>query len=183
MNWLNTGITKIYDNSRDQNLNEADNLGNVLYLQSLATHKNNELINSILDEAKRITVEGEKYISGITDGSHHPVYQTRWLKFGLRALGLDDSMYEIPQIYDDYEALMWFDGLESPNNNIDELSNNTIKRNDEVYPYLKIARYHFYKKKTDINYKKYPITYESKLQLHGWHAAELLLYLYDYDTF
>lgn len=184
MGWLNS-IDKMYDNQRQNDLNESDNLGNVLYLQSLATEKNEQLISDILKEAERITVEGERYISGITDGSYMPLYQTRWLKFGMKSLGLDDSKYVIPDVEEQYAALMWFDGYGDIGAiGREELIDNW---NDEVYPYLRFAKLHFYKEKVDITCNKFPCTNELVedfvLELHGWHAAEVLLYLYDYDNF
>ncbi len=61
------------------------------------------------------------------------------------------------------------------------------------YPYLNIARLHYYQVKINIpDNLKYPISFEyqdwglkkqAKCSPHGWCAAELFLYLFDYDTF
>jgi len=45
---------------------------------------------------------------GKTDGAVHPAYQTKWLKFGLRRLGLDDP-FVVPDVADSYAALAWWD--------------------------------------------------------------------------
>lgn len=184
--WLKS-IDTMYDNRRDPELDETDNLGQVLYLQSLLPEgeRNRELIEDIIAEAARIAAETESkdYIVGITDGQEHPVYQTRWLKFGLESLGLmeESAKYTIPDEYDSYAALCWFDGFGDIGSDIGELV--WAENNDVYYPYLRVAKLHFYQIWEPVEYTTYPYTYEAESKLHSWHAAELLLYLYDCDTF
>ena len=184
--WLKS-IDTMYDNSRDPEIDETDNLGQVLYLQSLLPEgeRNRELIEDIIAEAARIAAETESkdYIDGITDFDRHPVYQTRWLKFGLESLGLSEesAKYTIPDEYDSYAALCWFDGFGDIGSDIGELV--WAENNDVYYPYLRVAKLHFYQIWEPVEYTTYPYTYEAESKLHSWHAAELLLYLYDCDTF
>ena len=51
--------------------------------------------------------EKGKHIEGRSDFAPHPVYQTKWAKFGLRSLGLEDP-YEVPQVADSYATLFWW---------------------------------------------------------------------------
>ena len=184
--WLKS-IDTMYDNSRDPEIDETDNLGQVLYLQSLLPQgeRNQELIEDIIAEAARIAAETESkdHMGGITDFDLHPVYQTRWLKFGLERLGLfeESAKYVIPDVYDSYAALCWFDGYGDIGSDIGELV--WAKENDIYYPYLRVAKHHFYQILDPIEYTTYPYTYEAEKKLHSWHAAELLLYLYDCDNF
>ncbi len=66
---------------------EPDNLGQLLYLISLtgdgASHP---LIPRILEEARKVTQNG--HLTGLTDGRQHPIYQTKWMKFGLESIGI-----------------------------------------------------------------------------------------------
>lgn len=186
--WLKS-IDTMYDNKRDPELDETDNLGQVLYLQSLLPEgeRNRELIEDIIAEAARIAAETESkdHIVGITDGAKHPVYQTRLLKFGLERLGLfeESAKYVIPDVYDSYAALCWFDGYGDIGSDIGELVWDWAEKNDTYYPYLRVAKLHFYQVWDPIEYTTYPYTYEAENKLHSWHAAELLLYLYDCDNF
>ena len=78
---------------------EADNLGQTLYILSFFTDRNNPLVAKILEEAKKYEVSDgkDKYIKGRSDFHDAPVYQTKWLKYGLKALNLPDD-YTIPQV-------------------------------------------------------------------------------------
>lgn len=80
--WLNN-LNEVYDKQNGRE--ETDNLGQVLYLISLAENKNEDLINKVLEEAGRLRTE-DGYICGYTDGSKHPVYQTKWLIYGMEQL-------------------------------------------------------------------------------------------------
>lgn len=186
--WINS-INKIYD---EQNgVKEADNLGQVLYLISLTENRNQELIKEILQEAEKLKTE-DGYIEGITDGNKHPVYQTKWLIYGMKELGLDSSKYKIPNITDSYTKLLWFDRLDDAPE---------IKNNDR-WQYLYYANLHYNREK--INYKNtmYPISNEilpskanfanmdvinenfSKARIvtpHAWSASEMFLYLLELD--
>ena len=85
---------------------QADNLGQVLYLVSLVSDRNHPVVDRVLNEIPRLRMEN--HISGITDGATHPVYQTAWLKFGLKSLGLEDP-FQIPAVEDPFGALFWMD--------------------------------------------------------------------------
>lgn len=182
--WI-ASIDEIYD--KQNGTKEADNLGEVLYLLSLIDNPNQELINEILSEAQTLQkIEG--YIQGITDGFEHPVYQTKWLIYGMKELGLDYSNFTVPDIKDTYSELLWFDR----ENEINKMSIS------DRWQYLYYANLHYNKK--DIKYKKinYPISNEimpsranfenmsilnsnfteaKLITPHAWSAAEMFLYL------
>lgn len=137
--------------------------------------------------------EGVVYVKGRSDFADHPVYQTKWAKFGLRALGLPDP-YVIPVVPDSYSSLFWMDyrdrhvvGVEAADRGF--------------YPYLGWATDHFQRvKKSPISDQDYPLTWEIQASQadyrgmaaidpvfvkqktsvpHTWHAAEVFLYLLD----
>jgi hypothetical protein len=117
------------------------------------------------------------------------VYQTKWLKFGLRALKLADP-YTIPRQKDGYSALFWMDYKET------YVPGDANDRGN--YPYLGWACDHFHgEKKSAISNRDYPLTWEAKASQanypglkmlgeeyvknqvaapHTWHAAEVFLY-------
>lgn len=135
--------------------------------------------------------DGNTYIKGRSDFADHPVYQTKWLKYGLRALGLPDP-YTIPKVADGYSALFWMDYKDTYVRG---------KDNDDrgPYPYLGWACDHFHGvRKSPLGNRDYPLTWEQnaseadyapleiidpvyvakKLSApHTWHAAEAFLYL------
>src|SRR5262249_17871791 len=140
------------------------------------------------------------YVSGRTDSGEHPVYQTKWLKFGLQKLKLKDEL-EIPSLSDSYSSLFWMD---FPGKHVahDRFSKETI----ENYPYLGWAEAHFYAGMPPmaVDPDQYPLTWESnasqadykKMALiseehvkqkvctpHTWHAAEMFLYYWFKDGF
>ena len=120
-----------------------------------------------------------------------PVYQTKWLKYGLKSMKLPDK-YIIPEIADDYSALFWWDYKEHyvPGNDAND-------RKD--YPYLGWACDHFHGEiKSPISNRDYPLTWEINASQakysgiatvdsayvndqnsspHTWHASEIFLYL------
>jgi len=188
-NWI-MHINKMYDNQNDGN--ELDNLGQLLYLSSLTENKNDNLILEIQKEIEK-NVYTEGYLNGITDGAYHPVYQTKWLIFGLKKLGLDYSKYTIPNLKDSYSQLVWF---------CDEKSDGRTYGINKRWQYIEYASLHFNKKKIDFDNKAYPLSLEyrpskanfenmniigqdfvkTKLVVpHGWAAAEMFLYLIDLD--
>jgi len=182
---------------------EADNLGQTLYILSFFSDKNNKLVRQILKEAKKFEVIEEKgiYIRGRSDFHEAPVYQTKWLKYGLKSMKLPDK-YIIPEIADDYSALFWWDYKEH------YVPGNMFRSNDandrKKYPYLGWACDHFHgEKKSPISNRDYPITWEIKASQanysgmasidsayvndqnsspHTWHTCEILLYLLDIKT-
>jgi len=179
---------------------EADNLGQTLYLISLFSDRNHPLVAKILEEVKKYEIKDENgfYIKGRSDFHYTPVYQTKWLKFGLQSLNLEDP-YTIPSIQDDYSALFWWDYKES-------YMEGTVDARDEwenpyYYPYIGWATDHFHAlKRNTISNCDYPLTWEmnasqadySQMKIvddmyvqqkiaspHTWHAAEIFLYLLD----
>lgn len=172
---------------------EVDNLGQALFLVSLVSDRDHPLVAKVLAEVPRFEVRGDggKFIRGRSDFAEHPAYQTKWLKYGLRALKLPDG-YAVPAVEDGYSALFWMDYRDS-----------YVKTKDAddrgSYPYLGWACDHFHgAKKSPIGDRDYPLTWEAdasqaryegmrvidpayvekKLAApHTWHAAEVFLYL------
>lgn len=189
--WIQ-GLRTPYDRN-NAGETEADNLGQSLYLISLAPHRDHPLVQTVLAELPKFEKKGPKgpYILGRSDFSEHPVYQTKWLKFGLRSLGLKDP-YVIPAIADGYSALFWMDYR-------DQHVQGTDADDRRGYPYLGWACDHFYgTKKSPISNRDYPLTWEAAASQaryagiravseeyaarelgapHTWHAAEVFLYL------
>jgi hypothetical protein len=174
---------------------EADNLGQALYLISCAADKSHPLVPRVLEEVKRFQVRDTNglYIKGRSDFAEHPVYQTKWLKYGLAALGLEDP-YSIPALPDSYSSLFWMDYRDSH-------VAGTEATDRGLYPYLGWATDHFQGKKlSPISSHDYPLTWEIRASQadyagmklidpvfteqktatpHTWHAAEVFLYLLD----
>lgn len=172
---------------------EPDNLGQALFLVSLVSDKSHPVVARVLEEVKRFEVCGAAgpYIKGRSDFAEHPVYQTKWLKYGLRALGLPDP-YVVPNVADSYSALFWMDYRDrhTPGSDAD---------NRGKYPYLGWACDHFYgTAKSPLGNRDYPLTWEAQASQarygglvgvdpvyslrkvaapHTWHAAEAFLSL------
>jgi hypothetical protein len=173
---------------------EADNLGQTLYILSFFTDKNHPLVAKILEETKKYEVQDGrgKYIKGRSDFHDAPVYQTKWLKYGLKALNLPDD-YIIPQVQDDYSVLFWWDYKDS------YMPGTIDTYNIDKYPYLGWACDNFHGKKTSpVSNRDYPLTWEIEASQadykgmaiidekyfiaknsspHTWHASEVFLYL------
>ena len=189
--WI-LGLREPFDRNNG-GVTEPDNLGQALFLVSLVSDKNHPLVAKVLAELPRFEREGPqgRHIIGRTDGAEHPVYQTKWLKFGLRALELPDN-YAVPLVPDGYSALFWMDYREAHVAGKDS-------DNRTAYPYLGWACDHFHRvKKSPISNRDYPLTWEQtasqarysglaaldpvyvekKLSApHTWHAAEIFLHL------
>jgi hypothetical protein len=172
---------------------EPDNLGQVLYLISLVSDSSHPLVEKVLNTIPEF--QKDKHLDGSTDFSKHPVYQTKWLKFGLRALGLEDT-YEIPKVFDSYSVLFWMD-FKTEHVQGRGFSKNGIKN----YPYLGWAEAHFHSRPVPMSVdEQYPLTWEARASQakydgmklvskehtdrkicapHSWHAAEMFLYLFD----
>ncbi len=189
--WI-LGLREVYDRN-NKGETEADNLGQALFLISLVTDKMHPLVEHVLAEVPRFEVSGEggKFIKGRSDFNEHPAYQTKWLKYGLRALGLPDP-YTVPRVADGYSALFWMDYKDTytPGKDSDDRG---------AYPYLGWACDHFHgSRKSPIGNRDYPLTWEQKaseanydgLKIldpiyvqqklsapHTWHAAEVFLYV------
>ncbi len=167
-----------YDFNRGTHISEPDNLGEALYLISTVSDKNHHLVPKILKELSNFEVKNENgtYLDGVTDGANHPLYVTKWAKYGLRSLGLNDT-YIIPDNIDDnYSELFWMDYTDAdhPGEII-----------TEEWPYLTWASDHYHHKLENckISDKDFPLTWEDRPDFspltcpHTWHAAEALLYI------
>ncbi|QHT66089.1 hypothetical protein GXP67_05105 [Rhodocytophaga rosea] len=175
----------------NQSMSEADNLGQVLYLVSLVSGKEHPVVKMVLDSVQQFGKEN--YIEGKTGDTLHPVFQTKWIKYGFHSLGLHDP-YQIPAVYDSYSSLFWWD-FKQPHvggNRFDKASN-------QNYPYLVWAEDHFFgEAKGRLTNRYYPLSWEAQandayypgMQVlneilvkdkvgmpHSWHAAEMFLLL------
>ena len=184
---------------------EPDNLGQALYLISLVADASHPLVEAVLGAIGQFA-QGW-HIMGITDGAEHPVYQTKWLKFGLRSLGQEDP-WEIPAVRDSYSSLFWWDFKEAhvpgprfgENGDWQPVSGRIETGACPHFPYLNWAEAHFYGEPPPLHLlgTDYPLTWEahaSEAQYagtaplgpeyvarrlcapHTWHAAEAFLYL------
>ena len=187
-------VTELYDKN-NWGMCEPDNLGQLAYVLSFFKDKDYPLVNEIIKESKRISVDG--CLTGITDGNDHSVYSTLWLKFGLSKLGADTSFIKIPLRFDNYARMFWMDRS--------EVERDTYFANeyDEKYPYLTWAVDHF--ENNPVNEKrieiKYPMSWEIDASQakypeiaplsqeyannkcgapHSWHAAEMFMYLIEF---
>ncbi len=188
-NWV-INLKEPYDRSREGSP-EVDNLGQALYIISMVSDSKHPLIEKILEEAEGY--KNSDYIEGKTSDNFHPVYQTKWIKYGLKSLGISDN-YKIPLMYDNYSPVFWLDY---------KIQNVGGRQFDEVTslnsPYLTWAEDHFYSQKRGIvSLSDYPLTWESDSKTanyagmdvigqgyvqgkicatHAWHAAEMFLVL------
>jgi hypothetical protein len=184
-NWV-LGLREPFDRNNGGET-EADNPGQALYLIALVSDKSHPLVPVALRELQRF--ERDRHIAGRSDFAPHPVYQTKWAKFGLRALGLADP-YVVPGTADSYASLFWW-GLEGD----DHPGQQVIESDD--YPYLTWAGCHYAGlKKGKLSDRDYPLTWEAKASQadysgmaivdpvfvesklcapHTWHAAEVFL--------
>lgn len=175
---------------------EADNLGQTLYLLSLFTNKDHPLVSRTLEEIPKFEKarKGKKFIKGRTDFGYQPAYQTKWLKFGLKAMDLPDS-YEVPLSNDGYNTLFWWD-YKNPEQELEKVE---VWR---YYPYISWAKDHYFgSKNSPISNRDYPLTWEieashanyEKMKMidyqyylgknaspHTWHTAEVFLYLLEF---
>jgi hypothetical protein len=170
---------------------EIDNFGQILYIISTVSDRKHPLIEKVLEMAD--AYKNASYIEGKTDYAFHPVYQTKWLKFGLKSLGIADE-YKIPLMYDNYSTLVWWDyRTESVGGR--QFDENTGAK----FPYLTWAEDHFSNQKRGIvSLADYPLSWESESKdanyggmnvidpiyaqtklciTHGWHASEMFLLL------
>ncbi len=169
---------------------EADNPGQVLYLVSLVSDRSHPVVPPTLAALKGF--ETGNHIRGRSDFAPHPVYQTRWAKFGLAALKLPDP-YTVPAVADSYGPLFWWDKAGGvPGEKVTASAD---------YPYLTWAGSHSTGQKLGrLADRDYPLTWEAKASEadyagmarvhrayaeqklcapHTWHAAEAFLYLLD----
>ena len=184
-------VTELYDKNNKGNC-EPDNLGQLAYILSFFRDKNDPFVISLVEEAKRIMENG--CLTGTTDYSHHEIYSTLWLKFGLTRLGIDTDFIKIPMEFDSYARMFWMDRSEV------EIATPFENKYDEWYPYLWWAVKHFNNEPIDESLLeiKYPMSWEicaseanypdiaplseeyAKHKCgapHSWHAAEMFMYL------
>ena len=183
---LSVGVDNVYDGARG-GVDEPDNLGELLYMLSLQEDVNWDVVNAVLAEAERIKQE-DNCIHGLTDGAHYYVYQTIWLKFGMERLGLDSSAYDIEGKSDGYTSLCWWYKRGNPEDcsyDLKTLEKDLFDINKIYYPYIDIARLHYYGLKINLPTNlSYPISFEyqdwglskqAECSPHSWAAAELFL--------
>ena len=191
--WI-TSVTELYDRN-NWNMCEPDNLGQLAFVLSFFEDKNYPLVGKIIEEAKRISVDG--CLTGITDGNDHTVYSTLWLKYGLSRLGADTSFISIPKKFDSYARMFWMDRTEVERETCFE------NKYDEKYPYLTWAVMHFENEPIpkELLEIKYPMSWEIDASQanypaiaplseeyaknlcgapHSWHAAEMFMYLIEF---
>ena len=190
--WVSS-ITEIYD-LQNAGIQEADNLGELLYIISTQENRNEELINKIEEEAERIASENEDgyYIKGKTDFGDMYLYQNLWYKLGIEALGKEYpfDLDAIPE--DSYTQMTWWSDYEPQEKKPIE---------SQAYPYLSYATRHKLGEGTiTMNSDLYPLSWEidasqanydnyegidneiktGKISpLHTWAASELLLWILD----
>jgi len=189
-----TSVTELYDRN-NWNMCEPDNLGQLAFVLSFFTSKDNPLVGKIIEEAKRISVDG--VLTGITDGNDHTVYSTLWLKYGLTKLGANTDFIRIPNRFDSYARMFWMDRSEV------ERETPFENRYDEKYPYLTWAVMHFENQPIpeELLEIRYPMSWEIDASQakypdiaplseeyaknkcdapHSWHAAEMFMYLIEF---
>ena len=192
--WI-LSITDFYDRNNAGN-EEPDNLGQLLYLISLVSDKNNPMVEKIINEAKRISENG--VLTGLTDFGNHAVYSTQWMILALKELGIENDYFKVPYEFDSYARMFWMDknGIERETQYENEYN--------WLYPYLWWAVKHFENEPVDEEYfeVKYPMSWEKEAsqanyegirQLsnlfadykysapHTWHGAEMFLYLIEME--
>ena len=192
-NWVNS-ITEIYDLQNDNN-QEPDNLGELLYILSTQNNLNIDLIDKIEEEANRLASSNPDgyYIYGKTDFGDQYLYQNLWYKFGIESVDrkFRFDLDSIPE--DSYSKMAWWSDYELKDNNPYQVS--------EEYPYLSYAANHKMNNSIiPLNENNYPLTWESYASqanyenyytldkvmsysktspIHSWSASELLLWLMD----
>lgn len=187
-------IDSIYDR-QNNGVEEADNLGELLYIISTQEEKNYDLISKIEEEADRLATSNPNgyYIYGKTDFGDMHLYQNLWYKLGLESIG-KEYPYDLSIIEEDsYSSTAWWSDYEVKNKHFQEADYN--------YPYLVIAARH--KLKTGdltINKNLYPLSWEKNASsavyenyapfdnrfnnlktspIHSWTASEMLLFILD----
>jgi hypothetical protein len=189
-NWV-SGLHDPFDRNNAGH-SEPDNLGQTLYLISLVSDRSHPLVARIWDAAQANARNG--HLSGLTDSRPHPVYQTAWLKYGLRALGLDDP-FAAPEEEDSYASLCWWNREDVP-----ACARARHFAGEDRYPYLGWAEAHFFGDPPSacLTREGWPLTWEADASEaryegmnrvdraftaarlatpHTWHAAEMFLYL------
>lgn len=190
--WI-LSLDEVYD-LNNEGVREPDNLGQALYMISLVSDASHPLVKKIVAEAENRTENG--HLTGLSDFAPHPVYQTKWLKYGLARLGLEDH-WTVPDTADNYADLFWMDGSGAGR------SAQPVSYAKEMYPYLNVAKAHYWNAPladAEPEEREYPVSWEQAATQaeygrcmpflphyaasrmgapHTWHASELFLYLHD----
>lgn len=182
--WIDN-ITDIYD--RQNGVEEADNLGELLYLLQI-TNSKNKIKEDVLTEINRIKSLNNNYIVGYTDGQLLSYYPTVIAKYAAEQSGIELDL-DVPE-FDSYATLTWFYKNEmKPNNSFNYINS----------PYICWATYHTNNKSClYITDSSYPLSYEQGAAYanysllpdkfsyyksiglsptHVWDAAEKFLFL------
>lgn len=191
--WVNS-ITELYD-KQNGGVEEADNLGELLFLLSIPEERNEELISRVETEAERLAKENPNgyYLYGKTDFGDQYKYQNLWYKLGIESVGrtYHFDFDSIPE--DSYSKMAWWSEYET--------QEKSAQKESSEYPYLSYAtRHKLGVGKIPINGNLYPLSWEivasqanyeayrglddymatAKVSpLHSWSASELLLLLYE----
>jgi len=194
-NWA-LALTDPFDRN-NKGESEADNLGQTLYILSFFTDKTHPLVAKILAEIPKFEVNDSsgRYIRGRTDFHEAPLYQTKWLKYGLKSLNLEDS-FSIPKIQDDYSAFIWWAYKDSYMAGTKDADYNPM-----FYPLIRWSAGHFHGiKNAPVTNREYPLSWEmhagadyngmalidnqfvkdETAMPHCWHATEMFLYLLEF---
>lgn len=190
--WI-LGLKEPFDYGRDGE-REPDNLGQVLFLLSLVTDKSHPLVGRILESVASFRKTG--FMDGLGEAFEHPVYQTKWLKFGLKSIGLEDP-YKIPSAFDPYSPVFWMDYKDTPT-----FGPPFPEKTKQACPHLAWAEAHFHgwDPPMEVDDAQYPQSWEIREEgdePHGMgiisrefldrrmvapqarHAAEMFLYFLD----
>ncbi len=137
---------------------DADNPGQVLFLAALVSNKTHPAVPMALDSVAQF--RRGNHIAGQTDGEEHPVFQTRWLKYGLKSLGLPDP-YVIPTGYDPYASRCWWANKSQPTGLAKDAAAGWLTKQGDDNPGLVWAQDHFYDdKRGPVGNVDYPMSWQ-----------------------
>ncbi len=184
-------LNKVYDNSRSIDINEADNLGELMYILGACNIKKGKLVDKIIKEIDDIRTE-DNAISGMVDGMIQKYYPTVVAIYGANKMGINLNLTK-PVVDDGYAKLTWY---------TDKIASNNYQES-KYYPYINWAFYHYapYGSLYMLD-ELYPLSYEGgeavgdyKIEKecmiseyycenqvfisHLWHASEMFLYIID----
>lgn len=185
---------KMYDFTKSNNIKEADNLGELLYILHATKSNNLSLKNKIIEEIEKIKTD-EGFIISKIDGKEQKYYPTAIIKNALDKYGIDLGL-KLPEEDDGYAQLLWY------------IPNRVAIAQDlkgEKFPYYTWAAKNYGRDPfVYLLNKTYPLSYKSSVELndidknkvckynerlckkkvigpHGWTASEIFLYLYNHD--
>ncbi len=180
---------------------EPDNIGQVLFLNSLLDERNDDLVEKSLDQMGIYLKDG--VVKGRTDFRERPVYQSLWLKYGLQCLGLKEEEEKVqpPVVAEDYRHLFWWGLRDVP----DPAADKRFFAGETSYPYLAWAEANYLNAEPpgELAGRGFPLSYEASASQanfngmraisddlaegrivtpHSWHAAEMFLYYWHRDS-